>query len=79
MQKDFDFFMNDLKSLFDKYAHRFLVLNDAQVIADFGDIVSAYSFGCNKYGLGHFSIYECKSPDYESYVIHYANNNVAFA
>lgn len=79
MRKDYDFFMGNLESLYLKYGGRVLVIKDASVVGDFDDMTSAYLFACEKYGLGHFSIYECKSPDRDSYVIRYANNNVAFA
>ena len=79
MRKDFDFFMGNLQSLYSKFGGRVLVIKDAVVVADFDDMATAYSFACEKFGLGHFSIYECKSPDRESYVVRYASNNVAFA
>lgn len=79
MHKDFEFFMGNLPSLFDRFAHRFLVIHDATVVADFSDLLDAYRHGVDKFTLGNFSIYECKSPDVESYVLRFANNNVAFA
>lgn len=76
MTKDFYFFMGNLPSLFEKFAHRFLVIHDATVIADFSSLIDAYNYGVKEFTLGHFSIYECKSPDVENYIQHYASNNV---
>lgn len=76
MTKDFYFFMGNLPSLFEKFAHRFLVIHDAVVVADFATLMESYEYAVKTYGLGHFSLYECKSPDVESYIQHYASNNV---
>ena len=78
MKKDFDFFMGNLHTLFGKYARRFLVIHEATVSADFNSLTESYEFAVEKYGLGHFSLYECKSPNYENYVQRFANNNVSF-
>lgn len=78
LQRDFDYFMSNVSSLYEKYAGRFVVIKDAAVVGDFESADDAYKSACDRFGAGNFSIYECKYADSKSYVQVF-NSRVRFA
>ena len=59
MGASFDYYKTHLKELYEKYPNRFIVLKDAEVVADFSDFDEAYEWSVEKLGLGNFLIQEC--------------------
>lgn len=79
IDKNYDYFMNNLETLYAKYRGKFLVLKNAAVVAAYDDLETAYREAVSKYRPGEFSIQESKSDRREGYIENFHNSNVRFA
>lgn len=68
LKKNYEFFMENLKELSEKYKGKFLLLKDEAVVEAFASEIEAYKAGVERFGLGTFIIQECKSNDKSSYI-----------
>ena len=59
MQENHEWFKENYDALIPKYAGRYLIINNKEVKADFGDFLEALSFGVTKFGYGHFNLSKC--------------------
>ena len=56
---DYEYFKDNLSTLFEKYGNRFLVIKDKSVIGVFEDFKTAYYETLKNEKLGTFIIQEC--------------------
>lgn len=59
LQKQHDYFVEHFKELLTKYDGKHLVISENLTIDAFEDKRTAYRFGCNTFGLGHFMLKQC--------------------
>ena len=55
LEKNWTAFKEAEPSLLEKHFGRTALLHDGQIIAIYNDGGDAYTIGCEKFGLGHFS------------------------
>ncbi|MDR0519302.1 MAG: hypothetical protein LBG82_04535 [Clostridiales Family XIII bacterium] len=74
---DYDYFINNLASLYQKYGHRFLVIKNEKVIGAYNSFDDAFSETIKTEKLGTFLIQDCVSnPDD---LIRTFQGNISFA
>lgn len=56
LTKNWETFKDREPSLMREHAGRTVLLHNGKIIAIYNDRGDAYSIGCEKFGLGHFSI-----------------------
>ncbi|MDR3050057.1 MAG: hypothetical protein LBV16_09565 [Elusimicrobiota bacterium] len=75
--KNFKFFYDRMPELYKKYGHKFLVVKDCAILADYDDFDTALKETLKKEKLGTFLIQECFETQEQS--IQYFQSNVSFA
>ena len=74
--KDYEYFIENLETLYTEYGHRFLVIKNEGVIADYDSFKTAYDETIKTEALGTFIIQEC--VDDPTKLIHHFQFNVKF-
>ncbi len=59
LEKEFEFFKEHHKELYNKYPDRFLVIKDLEVKYDASTFEKALEFAVKKYELGTFLVQQC--------------------
>lgn len=62
LKQNYQYFLDNKKSLVEMYLNKYIVIVDCQVVNNFDDENVAYRDSVDKYGLGNFIIQLC-SPD----------------
>ena len=62
-EKDFDYFTDNYKDLFDKYGHKFLAIKDKTVLGAYDSVHDAIDNLSSKYEVGTYIIQECTDDD----------------
>jgi hypothetical protein len=74
---DYDYFINNLSTLYKQYGHRFLVIKNEKVIGAYHSFDDAFTETIKTEELGSFLIQECvKNPDD---LIMHISSNIEFA
>lgn len=60
---DFDYFVENYKSLFNKYGHKFLAIKNKEVLGSYDTVQDAISDLTPKYEVGTYIIQECTCDD----------------
>ncbi len=63
LEKEFNYFKENYKQLFEKYPNQFLVIKDMEVKSAFSSFEQAIEYASNKFELGTFLIQECTKDE----------------
>lgn len=63
LEKEFNYFKENYKHLFEKYPNQFLVIKDMEVKSAFSSFEQAIEYASNKFELGTFLIQECTKDE----------------
>jgi hypothetical protein len=66
LEKDFDYYLKHQDELVRKYAGRYLVIRDEEVVGAFDHQLEAVQAGAERFPLGSFLVQKCE-PGEESY------------
>ena len=75
--KDYDYFVENMRALYKKHGRKFLVIKNQSVLAVYDTFEQAYDETLKHEKLGTFLIQECFKNEKES-VLHF-QSNVSFA
>lgn len=77
LKQNYQYFLDNKKSLIQKYCNKHIVIVNCQVVDSFDDENTAYRTSVDKYGLGNFIIQLC-SPNECDYSMTF-HSRVSFA
>jgi len=78
MDKNYEYFVNNLKDLLTNYDEKFIVIKNQDVIASYDSFDEAYAATIKKEKLGDFIIQHCVAGALEPSA-HFAWSNVTFS
>ena len=69
-RKDFEFFVSNYKTFYNKYGHKFLAIRNGIVLGVYSDEITAIQFTQKTYPLGSFIVQECNGDEtgYTNYI-----------
>lgn len=69
-QKDFEYFIAHYQELFEKYGHKFIAIQNQNILGVYDDEITAINETSEKYPLGSFIVQECNGDEsgYTNYI-----------